>query len=108
MILKSVLELKWPHGSSSNILNYFPRPLFRRSGFVRDGEYSYIRRVAIEETTSALFTKNRIFDQSVQVYLFKQLSKFTSAVGNCRGFCRGKQSFYSNHLGKNTAEVIIS
>ena len=25
-----------------------------------------------------------------------------------RGFCRGKQCFYSNHLSKNIAEVIIS
>ena len=37
----------------------------------------------------------------------KQLSKFTSAVGNYRGFCRGKQCLNSNHLGKNIAEVII-
>ena len=37
-----------------------------------------------------------------------QPSKFTSAVGNCRGFCRGKQYFYSNYLGQNIAEVIIS
>ena len=34
-------------------------------------------------------------------------SKFTSAVANCRGFCRGKQCFNSNHLSKNIAEVII-
>ena len=26
----------------------------------------------------------------------------------CRGFCRGKQCFYSYNLGKNIAEVIIS
>ena len=32
-----------------------------------------------------------------------QCSKFTSAVGNYRGFCPGKQCFYSNHLGKNIA-----
>ena len=32
-----------------------------------------------------------------------QPSKFTSAVGNCRGFCRSEQCFYSNHLGKNIA-----
>ena len=38
-----------------------------------------------------------------------QPSKFTSAVGICQGFCRGKQCFYSNHLGnKNIAELIIS
>ena len=37
----------------------------------------------------------------------KQPSKFTSAVSNYRGFCRGKQCFNSNHLGKNIAEVII-
>ena len=37
-----------------------------------------------------------------------QSSKFTLAVGNCRGFCRGKQCFYCNYLGKNNAEVIIS
>ena len=37
-----------------------------------------------------------------------QPSKFTSAVGNCRGFYRGKQCFYSNHLGRNIAQVIIS
>ena len=30
--------------------------------------------------------------------------KFTTAVG----ICRGKQCFYSNHLSKNIAEVIIS
>ena len=35
----------------------------------------------------------------------KQRLKFTSAVCNCRGFCWGKQCFYSNHLSKNTAEV---
>ena len=35
----------------------------------------------------------------------KQPLKFTSAVCNCRGFCWGKQCFYSNHLSKNTAEV---
>ena len=34
--------------------------------------------------------------------------EITSAVGNCQGFCRGKQCFYRNHLGKNIAEVIIS
>ena len=39
--------------------------------------------------------------------LILQPSKFTSAVGNCRGFCRGKQCFNSNHLSKNIAEVII-
>ena len=33
--------------------------------------------------------------------------KFTLAVGNCRGFCQGKQCFNSNHLSKNIAEVII-
>ena len=33
--------------------------------------------------------------------------EFTLAVGNCQGFCRGKQCFYSNYLGKNIAEVII-
>ena len=27
---------------------------------------------------------------------------------NCRGFCWGKRCFYSNYLGKNIAEVIIS
>ena len=32
--------------------------------------------------------------------------KFTSAVGNCQGFCWGKQCFYRIHLGKNIAEVI--
>ena len=37
----------------------------------------------------------------------KQPSKFTSSVGNCWGFCRGKQCFYSNHLSKNITEVII-
>ena len=37
-----------------------------------------------------------------------QPSKFTSAVDNCLGFCRGKQCFYSNHLDRNIAEVIIS
>ena len=37
-----------------------------------------------------------------------QPSKFTSAVGNCQGFCRGKQCLHSNHLGKNITEVIIS
>ena len=37
-----------------------------------------------------------------------QPSKFTSAVGNCQGFCRGKQCLNSNHLGKNITEVIIS
>ena len=37
-----------------------------------------------------------------------QASKCTLAVGNCQGFCRGKQCFYSNHLGKNIAEVIFS
>ena len=36
-----------------------------------------------------------------------QPSKFTSAVSNCWAFCRGKQCFYRNHLGKNIAEVII-
>ena len=36
-----------------------------------------------------------------------QPSKFTSAVGNCRGFCRGKQCFNSDHLNKYIAEVII-
>ena len=36
-----------------------------------------------------------------------QPSKFTSAVGNWREFCRGKQCYNSNHLGKNIAEVII-
>ena len=39
--------------------------------------------------------------------IYKQPSKFISTVGNCQGFCRGKQCFYSNHLGKNIAEVII-
>ena len=34
------------------------------------------------------------------------LSKFTSAVDNCRGYCQGKQCFYSNRLSKNIAEVI--
>ena len=37
-----------------------------------------------------------------------QPSKFTLTVGNCQGFCRGKQCFYSNHLSKNIAEVINS
>ena len=37
----------------------------------------------------------------------KQPSKFTSSVGNCWGFCRGKQCFYSNHLSKNITEMII-
>ena len=37
-----------------------------------------------------------------------QPSKFTSTVGNCQGFCWGKQCFYSNYLGKNMAEVINS
>ena len=41
-------------------------------------------------------------------YMCIQHTKFTSAVGNCRRFCRGKQCFYSNHLGKNIAKVIIS
>ena len=36
-----------------------------------------------------------------------QRPKFTSAVGNCRGFCRGKRCFNSNHRGKKIAEVII-
>ena len=36
-----------------------------------------------------------------------QRPKFTSAVGNCRGFCRGKLCFNSNHRGKKIAEVII-
>ena len=29
------------------------------------------------------------------------------SIGNCRGFCRGKQCFNSDHLGKYIAEVII-
>ena len=36
-----------------------------------------------------------------------QPSKFTSAVGNWRGFFRAKQCFNSNPLSKNIAEVII-
>ena len=36
-----------------------------------------------------------------------QRLEFTLAVRNCQGFCRGKQCFYSNYLGKNIAEVII-
>ena len=36
-----------------------------------------------------------------------QPSKFTSTVGNSRGFFRGKQCFNSNHLVKKIAEVII-
>ena len=44
----------------------------------------------------------------IYIYIYIQPSKLTSAVGNCRGFCEGKQCFYSNHLGKNIAEVIIS
>ena len=36
-----------------------------------------------------------------------QPSKFTSTVGNSRGFLRGKRCFNSNHLVKKIAEVII-
>ena len=36
-----------------------------------------------------------------------QPSKFTSTVGNSRGFFRGKRCFNSNHLVKKIAEVII-
>ena len=40
-------------------------------------------------------------------HLCLQPSKFTLAVGNCRVFCRGKQCFYSNHLGKIYIQFII-
>ena len=38
---------------------------------------------------------------SSYLYNLMQPSKFISAVSNCWGFWRGKQCFYSNHLGKN-------
>ena len=42
-----------------------------------------------------------------RISVILQSQKFTSAGGNCRGFCRGKRCFYSYHLGKNITEVII-
>ena len=33
-------------------------------------------------------------------------SKFASAVGNCRGFCRGISPFYSICLGNKNAEAV--
>ena len=39
--------------------------------------------------------------------MFQQPSKLTSALSNCWGFCRGKQCFCNNHLGKNIASGII-
>ena len=36
-----------------------------------------------------------------------QPSKFTSTFGNCRGFCRGKQRFSSNHLGNIYAKYLF-
>ena len=53
--------------------------------------------------TFSFFKKN-----NKKTKIYKQPSKFISTVGNCQGFCWGKQCFYSNHLGKNIAEVIIS
>ena len=50
----------------------------------------------------------RLFLCVLKINFKTQPSTFISAVGNCRGFCRGKQCFYSNHLGKNIAKVIIS
>ena len=35
-----------------------------------------------------------------QIGILNQPSKFTLAVSNCQGFCRGKHCFYSDHLGK--------
>ena len=35
-----------------------------------------------------------------------QRSKFASAVGKCRGFCRGISPFYSICLGNKNAEAV--
>ena len=35
-----------------------------------------------------------------------QRSKFASAVGKCRGFCRGISPFYSMCLGNKNAEAV--
>ena len=50
-----------------------------------------------------LCTFFKIKQSGLSSYLYNliQPSKFISAVSNCWGFCRGKQCFYSNHLGKN-------
>ena len=43
----------------------------------------------------------------IYIYIY-QPSNFTLAASNCRGFCQDKQCFYSNQLGKNIAEMIMS
>ena len=53
----------------------------------------------------ALHKKSHYFIKRMKNRRIQPL-KFTSAVGNCQGFCWGKQCFYRIHLGKNIAEVI--
>ena len=52
--------------------------------------------------------KNHWKTRSYLRKLVFQPLKFTQAVANCQGFCRGKQRFNSNHLSKDIAKVIIS
>ena len=43
---------------------------------------------------------------TVKKRIHEQRSKFASAVGKCRGFCRGISMFFSICLGKKNAEAI--